>query len=42
MAKDVDRTLCEIAAEHGNLDPDAAEAYVRSLSADRRCHRDVY
>ncbi|BBZ70831.1 bifunctional reductase [Mycobacterium paraseoulense] len=42
MAKDVDRALCEIAAEHGSLDPDAAKEYVRSLSADKRYHRDVY
>jgi NADPH-dependent sulfite reductase flavoprotein alpha-component len=42
MAKDVDRALCEIAADHGNLDPDAARAYVQSLSADKRYHRDVY
>ena len=42
MAKDVDRTLCEIAAEHGNLDEDGAKAYVRSLSTDKRYHRDVY
>jgi sulfite reductase (NADPH) flavoprotein alpha-component len=42
MAKDVDRALCEIAAEHGNLEPDAAKAYVQSLSADKRYHRDVY
>ena len=42
MAKDVDRALRDIAAEHGNLDPDAATAYVQSLSADKRYHRDVY
>lgn len=42
MAKDVDRALCEIAAEHGILDPDAAQAYIQSLSADKRYHRDVY
>jgi sulfite reductase (NADPH) flavoprotein alpha-component len=42
MAKDVDRALCDIAAEHGNLDPDGARAYVQSLSADKRYHRDVY
>jgi sulfite reductase (NADPH) flavoprotein alpha-component len=42
MAKDVDRALREIASEHGNLDPDAARAYVQSLSADKRYHRDVY
>jgi sulfite reductase (NADPH) flavoprotein alpha-component len=42
MAKDVDRALGEIAAEHGNLTPEAARAYIRSLSADKRYHRDVY
>ena len=42
MAKDVDRAICEIVAEHGRLDPDAAKAYVQSLSADKRYHRDVY
>ena len=42
MAKDVDHALCEIAAEHGHLDPDAAKSYVESLSADKRYHRDVY
>ncbi|MGZ4562519.1 MAG: hypothetical protein ACXVX6_02855, partial [Mycobacterium sp.] len=42
MAKDVDRALCEIAAEHGNLDAEAAKEYVRSLSTDKRYHRDVY
>ncbi|WP_077090699.1 bifunctional nitrate reductase/sulfite reductase flavoprotein subunit alpha [Mycobacterium rhizamassiliense] len=42
MAKDVDRALCDVAAEHGNLDPEAAQAYVQSLSADKRYHRDVY
>ena len=42
MAKDVDRELCEIAAQHGSLEPDAAKAYVQSLSADKRYHRDVY
>ncbi|MEM6107132.1 bifunctional nitrate reductase/sulfite reductase flavoprotein subunit alpha [Mycobacterium sp. 050272] len=42
MAKDVDRALCDIAAEHGNLDLDEAKDYVQSLSADKRYHRDVY
>lgn len=42
MAKDVDRALCEIAAEHGRLGTDAAKEYVQSLSADKRYHRDVY
>ncbi|KAA1251735.1 molybdopterin-dependent oxidoreductase [Mycobacterium simiae] len=42
MAKEVDHTLCNIAAEHGHLDVEAAAAYVRSLAADKRYHRDVY
>lgn len=42
MAKDVDHALCDIAAEHGNLEPGAAAAYVQSLSAEKRYHRDVY
>ncbi len=42
MAKDVDRALCDVAAEHGHLDQDAARAYVQSLSADKRYSRDVY
>jgi NADPH-dependent sulfite reductase flavoprotein alpha-component len=42
MAKDVDHALCEIAAQHGKLGPDAARAYVEALSADKRYHRDVY
>jgi sulfite reductase (NADPH) flavoprotein alpha-component len=42
MAKDVDQAICDIAAEHGNLDLDASRAFVRSLSADKRYHRDVY
>ncbi len=31
MAKDVDRALREIVAEHGKLEPDAATDYVQSL-----------
>ncbi|HEY3996962.1 MAG TPA: bifunctional nitrate reductase/sulfite reductase flavoprotein subunit alpha [Mycobacterium sp.] len=42
MAKDVDRALCDIAAEFGKLDPGAAKAFVQSLSSDKRYHRDVY
>ncbi|MHA7649353.1 molybdopterin-dependent oxidoreductase [Mycobacterium sp. ML4] len=42
MAKDVDQAICDIAAEHGKLDPDAARAFVQGLSADKRYHRDVY
>jgi sulfite reductase (NADPH) flavoprotein alpha-component len=39
MARDVDRTLREVAATHGGLDPDA---YVKQLIAERRYRRDVY
>ncbi|EUA91122.1 oxidoreductase NAD-binding domain protein [Mycobacterium ulcerans str. Harvey] len=42
MAKDVDRMLCQIVAEHGGLDPESATAFVHALSADKRYHRDVY
>ncbi|OBJ51644.1 bifunctional nitrate reductase/sulfite reductase flavoprotein subunit alpha [Mycobacterium sp. 1423905.2] len=42
MAKDVDRAICEIAAEHGRLNPEDARAYVRSLRTEKRYHRDVY
>jgi len=42
MAADVDRTLREIVATHGRLDPEAADDYVRRLTADRRYLRDVY
>ncbi|HEV2638479.1 MAG TPA: bifunctional nitrate reductase/sulfite reductase flavoprotein subunit alpha [Actinocrinis sp.] len=42
MAKDVDQALRDIAALHGGLEPDAAAAYVKQLSADRRYARDVY
>ncbi len=39
MAGDVDRTLREIAATHGRVDPDQ---YVKQLSAEKRYSRDVY
>ncbi|OBK48633.1 reductase [Mycobacterium kubicae] len=42
MAKDVEQALCQIAAEHGRLDAEEARAYVRSLRADKRYHKDVY
>ncbi|MET7421539.1 bifunctional nitrate reductase/sulfite reductase flavoprotein subunit alpha [Dactylosporangium sp. NPDC005555] len=42
MAKDVDRTLREIAVTHGHLTPDTAEAYVKQLSTEKRYVRDVY
>ncbi|WP_433223888.1 molybdopterin-dependent oxidoreductase [Dactylosporangium sp. CS-047395] len=42
MAKDVDATLREIVAAYGAMDPGAAAAYVKQLSADKRYVRDVY
>ncbi len=42
MAKDVDQAICDVAAQHGKLDPEAARSFVRALSADKRYHRDVY
>ncbi|MER5324164.1 bifunctional nitrate reductase/sulfite reductase flavoprotein subunit alpha [Streptosporangium roseum] len=42
MARDVDRTLREIATVHGGLTEDGADAYVRKLAADKRYVRDVY
>ncbi|OBK22743.1 reductase [Mycobacterium asiaticum] len=42
MAKDVEQAISDIAAEHGKLDAAAARAFVQSLSADKRYHRDVY
>ena len=42
MAKDVDRTLHEVVARHGNLADGDAAAYVRRLAADNRYVRDVY
>ncbi|MFJ8866917.1 molybdopterin-dependent oxidoreductase [Streptomyces sp. NPDC102473] len=42
MAKDVDRTLRDIAVAHGGLQEDAAAAYVKQLAADKRYVRDVY
>lgn len=42
MAKEVDRAIHDIVECHGGLDADAANAYVRKLSADKRYQRDVY
>ncbi|MER6830121.1 molybdopterin-dependent oxidoreductase [Streptosporangium sp. NPDC000563] len=42
MAKDVDRTLREIAVTHGGLGDDEATLYVKQLAASRRYVRDVY
>ncbi|MFG2824974.1 molybdopterin-dependent oxidoreductase [Kitasatospora sp. NPDC048365] len=42
MAKDVDRTLREIAVAHGGLGEDEAAAWLKRLSAEKRYARDVY
>jgi sulfite reductase (NADPH) flavoprotein alpha-component len=42
MAPDVNAALVDIVAEHGGLDREAAEAYVRRLADERRYLRDVY
>ena len=42
MAPDVNAALIDIAAEHGRLGHEEAEAWVRQLADDRRYLRDVY
>jgi|TARA_B110000116_G_scaffold272212_1_gene295809 sulfite reductase (NADPH) flavoprotein alpha-component len=42
MAKDVDKALRTIVAEHGSMDTVAAEAYVNDLKKTKRYVRDVY
>ena len=42
MAKDVDKALHEIVAEHGGLDDDGAKAYINQLKKQKRYVRDVY
>ncbi|GAB3657564.1 bifunctional nitrate reductase/sulfite reductase flavoprotein subunit alpha [Actinocorallia lasiicapitis] len=42
MAKDVDAALRTVAADHGHLSKEAADAYVRKLATDKRYVRDVY
>ena len=42
MARDVDDTLLHIAQVHGKLDEDAALAYRKRLTAEKRYVRDVY
>jgi len=42
MAKDVHKTLCQIAQAQGSMSAQAAEDYVGSLKDERRYHRDVY
>jgi sulfite reductase (NADPH) flavoprotein alpha-component len=42
MAKDVDAALKSIAAQHGAMGADEADAYVSGLARERRYLRDVY
>lgn len=42
MAKDIDTTLREIAAEQGGMGADAVETWIKELKSDRRYLRDVY
>ncbi|MFJ4168912.1 molybdopterin-dependent oxidoreductase [Paenarthrobacter sp. NPDC089714] len=42
MAKDVDKTLTEIAAAHGGISEIEAKGYVKNLAAQKRYLRDVY
>ena len=42
MAADVDRTLKQIVAEHGNMSEEQADQYVANLSKAKRYVRDVY
>ncbi|MBS9779117.1 MAG: sulfite reductase flavoprotein subunit alpha [Moraxellaceae bacterium] len=42
MAKDVDKALHEIIAEHGNMSEEQAVDYVNQLKKDKRYVRDVY
>jgi sulfite reductase (NADPH) flavoprotein alpha-component len=42
MAPDVNAALIDVVAQHGGLDRENAEAYVRRLADERRYLRDVY
>ncbi|WUH92425.1 molybdopterin-dependent oxidoreductase [Streptomyces sp. NBC_00433] len=42
MAKDVDVALHTVATTHGGLAPDAATAYLKSLTVEKRYARDIY
>ncbi|MGB3482555.1 MAG: sulfite reductase flavoprotein subunit alpha [Mycobacterium sp.] len=42
MAKDVDKALHDVVAEHGGLVPEAATEYVNTLKREKRYVRDVY
>ena len=42
MAKDVDKALHEIVAQHGNMSGEQAKDYVKKLASESRYERDVY
>jgi sulfite reductase (NADPH) flavoprotein alpha-component len=42
MAPDVHEALLEVAQQHGGLDREAADAWLRQLADERRYLRDVY
>ena len=42
MAKDVDAALRQVIAQHGGLSAEQAQAYVQTMTADKRYLRDVY
>ena len=42
MAKDVHQALIEVVSQQGNLDAEAAEAYLNNLRSEKRYQRDVY
>ncbi len=42
MAKDVDRALHQIIAQHGGMNDEEAKLHVKQMTADGRYHRDVY
>lgn len=42
MAKDVDKTLHAVIAEHGSMSAEDAESYVNKLKKEKRYVRDVY
>lgn len=42
MAKDVEQTLLDIIAEHGNLSEEQAQQYLKDLRSAKRYQKDVY
>jgi sulfite reductase (NADPH) flavoprotein alpha-component len=42
MAKDVHNTLVDIISEHGKLNAEQAEDYLKDLRSNRRYQKDVY